>query len=494
MAIVQKQQHQQQEKDELQQQQQQQGAKKAKDFILTSLRHRRRKISLNKISQNNENSESLQRTGEAKKEEEDNKHSSMQKQVMYDTNTVVVVTSGINNRKSSLDYNRMQQPGGVINVQEGVATTRTFLRYNELLGHTTTGIQQCHCITCCYKADKVAIVNNVTKVTTTTPTLQPQNKYILRISSQEQEEKNILSLQQQYKEKYQNYQCPTGKLCCLNVNVMPQDATCTTTSTVKANNNEQFSVLYDSMTNRNLSLEETATPQQINVSSFLQQQQNFNIKNFLKTLKNEWEILAHLTEDHQLPVNQYYAVYGQRIRINFQSLQNSIVCLNAKATNELDSKIEKFFIVCMPLEMTSPLNGKATKVALYVYHMNSLANNTATKTTITSTSLDVDDDDDGATDDVDEVSNFETIIENPLTGIKWFGQAHPLTTPWSHIYEKQHFFLYNVATTHHSIATQTTADNSIGGNGGADGGSGVSSGDDAFVIVVKRKLEMKTKI
>ncbi|XP_065359579.1 uncharacterized protein LOC135953557 [Calliphora vicina] len=445
MAIVQKHQQQQQEKDE------QQGAKKAKDFLLTSLRHRRRKISSSKSSHDDNNDPG--HAGEAK---EENKHPSMQKQAMYETNVVVDgSTSSIkrnsNNRKSSPDYNSETGSGHVkgdvgVAVQT-TATMATTFRYDELLGQTAT-IQQCHCITC-YKPDKVAIVNNVTTAAAAATTAAASlNKYILRIPSQGQLENMV---QQQYEQQYQNYQCPTGKLCCLNVNVMPH-ATCTSTNTATTTTNTP---LPTPMTNNNLPT--TATNGK---------QHQVNGYNFHKTLKHEWDILAHLTEDHQLPVQQYYAEYGQRLRVQCLTQQHSLTCLNLKGSDETDSNVEKFFIACIPLEVNS--TAAASKVAIFMYHMNSLANATTTTITSASTSLD------------DEVSNFETIIENPLTGIKWFGRAHPLTTPWSHIHEKQHYLLHNVLQNHLADAVGM--------------GEAAMSGDDAFVIVVKRKLEMKTKI
>ncbi|KAM7363302.1 uncharacterized protein ACRADG_000263 isoform 1-T8 [Cochliomyia hominivorax] len=478
MAIVQKQ-HQQQQQQQHHDKDEQQGVKKTKDFLLTSLRYRRRKISSSKINEGPP-------AGVEKQEEQ--QHPSRQKQAMYDTNSVIVAgnsntTTNIN-RKSSADYMRETQlQTGVLNVKDnGVGasvactTLKTTLGYNELHGQTvavTTKIQQCHCITC-YKPDKVAIVNNVTGATNTTTTATAAiqlNKYILRIASQEQQENNVQQQQQQqeYKEKYQNYQCPTGKLCCLNVNVMPL-ATC------KNINNENITTT--TLTNNKLStvMTTTTTPKQINanvanlVVEEQEQEQNQHQFNFHKTLKNEWEILAHLSQDHQLPVNQYYAEYGQRIEIQNLLQQNSITCLNLKGSNEHISQVEKFFIVCVPLEMTSN-STIISKVAIFVYHMNSLTSTIATNATATITSSTT-----STTSYNDEVSNFETIIENPLTGIKWFGQAHPLTTPWSHILEKQHFLQH--------IPRQTHLDEAAHHHGG----------DDAFVIVVKRKFEMKTKI
>ncbi|XP_037819251.1 uncharacterized protein LOC119608761 [Lucilia sericata] len=459
MAIVKKhhqQQQQQQERDE------QQGAKKAKDFLLTSLRHRRRKISSTKMSHDN-NEEGHE--GEAK-EEQENKHSSMQKQAMYDGATSSIKRN-CNNRKSTPDYNS-EAGSGNIKGGVGVTTTMTTTFCNdELLGQTST-IQQCHCITC-YKPDKVAIVNNVTTAAATTASAS-LNKYILRIPSQGQLE-NMPEQQlqrQQYEEKYQNYQCPTGKLCCLTKNVMPH-ATCTRVTTTTDNNTPHHA----SMTNNNLSTTTTTAttkqtiPTVLNSGNQQQQQHQVNVYNFHKILKNEWDILAHLTQDHQLPVNQYYAEYGQRIQLQCLS-QHSIICLNLKGSDENDSKVEKFFIACIPLEMTP--RATVSKVAIFLYHMNSVANVATTITTITSASTSLD----------DEVSNFETIIENPLTGIKWFGRAHPLTTPWSHIHEKQHFFQYNVLQNHLDVVSGM--------------GEAVVSGSDAFVIVVKRKLEITTKI
>lgn len=474
--MVQKQQqHQQQHKDE--------GEIKAKhlkksqqDFILTtaatSLR-RRRKASWHKIEEVKEQVEG----GEMIEENKYTTHHLSMDEAMYDTNSM-----SNNSRKSSQDYSdvvaasTLRQPAsstsGSSNVAAVTMTTATFFN-DELLGPTSIQQQQqqCHCITC-YKPDKVAIVNNVTTATTLPTTTL--NKYILRLPSEQQptpaqEEGQENIVQQQQQEKYQNYQCPTGKLCCLTKNVMPS-ATYTTITTntslspdtiITNNITSSPSSFTTSITNNNLSTKQTnAQSTQSSIAGQHQEQQceqqgyyEQNNHSFHKTLKNEWEILAHLTQDHHLPVQQYYAEYGQRIQVQCDRQQKSLTCLNLKDSNT--SKVEKFFIACIPLSMANQSLNNSTKVAIFIYHMNTLATTSAISVT-------------------DEVSNFETIIENPQTGIKWFGRAHCLTTPWSQIYHKQHFLM-------HDVLENVVAD---------DGATVVGAGDvsDAFVIVIKTKL------
>lgn len=481
MAIAQKQQ-QQQQKDE------QQGVKKAKDFLFTSLRHHRRKISNTKMSHDVNDVEG--HTGEAKEETE---HPSMQKLVMYDASPAVASSfkSNSNNRKSTPDYkneatcNAADQPNPAS--VEGVATT---FCYDNLQRHSPTIIQQCHCITC-FKSDKVALANS-TAMTSTTE-CATLNKYVLRISSQGQlGERQVLQEQRQNEEKFHSYQCPTGKLCCLNVNVLLPSA-CTSasrgTNFVTNINNQTTTAatktrtnnipLLESMTNNNLSTRTTnkaatATAPRTNdgnmkrtvlASEQHQQQQQqkhqLNGYKFQRILKNEWDILAHLTEDHKLPVYQYYAEYGQAIPIQCLGQQNSITCLNLKGTGANVTEIEKFFLSCVPLEMPHT-TAADVKVAIFLYHINTAINDSKTITTSNSSAP-----------PIDEVSNFETIIENPLTGIKWFGRAHPLTTPWSHILEKQHFFRHNVRR-YRTVAVSSDE-------------AAVSGGDDAIVTVFKMK-------
>ena len=442
MAIVEKQHQQQQDKEEQ--------AKKAKDFILTSLRQRRRR-KLSSTKANNDNEQHLN-GGQHKQQEsmveqdKENCHSLRQKQAIYEGSVDVNNVAG--NRKSSADYNHRE---GAMLQQPGVNVTTA-------LTAMTSAIQQCHCATC-FKPDKVAIVNNNNNNNNSAAATTCENKYLLHVTHSHNECATTLASSYNNEEKFQNFQCPTGKLCCLmmknknmNVNVMLPPRTVTATT-------------------NNLS---SAMVPAIKLNQLQQQQQLDQVNKISKHLNTEWDILAHLTVDHQLPVQQYYAEYGQRIHVQNLIRSQTLVCLNLKSLESFDTKLEKFFIACIPLDMYT------NKVAIFVYHMNCA---TPTNTNTTTSSLSLSALNGGSS---DEVSNFETIIENPLTGIKWFGRAHPLTTPWSIIREKQHFLEHQVYQQQQGLMASPVSVHNSNGVGAGQGGA-ESEASEAFVFVVKRK-------
>ncbi|XP_058988120.1 uncharacterized protein LOC101893009 isoform X2 [Musca domestica] len=494
LAIESKQQQQCQDEDEV----------KAKDIkktehdsILSSLRMgRRRRTKTKKVEETESNVE------EEGRQENKRPHHSMvgqqqqqqhQHQGLFEaTNAVVVNVSVVNtelgnnnsnnnisSRKSSQDY------------RDGVTTTATSMTVqvpvrsivekhptfasNELAVQTAAAAAgaKCHCREC-YKPDKVAIVNNVAITTTPTP-----NKYILRVYEEARAHQGLQKQQHQHQKQY--YQCPTGKLCCLQQNVMPQADEATE---VMASTQQHQPGQLQQMTNGNLSTRQTTSD---------------NTPTITKILHNEWQLLTHLTQDHQLAVNQYYAEFGQRITIRHDALQQSIICLNLRAnesattTTTAPAQMEKFFVAFVPMSCDNGAAGyvlatsshsnhnsslennsnslnvanssnpslATTKVAIFIWHMNPLhqqANDHLSREDASKQShIDAGDD--------DEVSNFDAIIENPKTGIKWFGRAHCLTTPWSHIYHKQHFLMHQVL----------------------DGVQAGGAGGDSFVIVIKTK-------
>ncbi|XP_073818329.1 uncharacterized protein [Musca autumnalis] len=447
------------------------------DSILSSLRMgRRRRTKTKKEETENNDAEE-----EGQQENKRPHHSMALQQALYEaTNAAAVVNVSVNtdasnngnniNRKSSQDYR-----DGVTTTTAATTVTsmtvqvpvRSIVEKNKTFASNVQddvpaeAAANCHCREC-YKPDNVALVNNVPTTRTTTTTMP--NKYILRVY-----EEAILH-QQHHQRQY--YQCPTGKLCCLQQNVMPTSvapAADATEIVASAQRRQQ------QMTNSNLSTKQTTAT------------------TTTKILHNEWQLLTHLTQDHQLAVNQYYAEFGQRITIRHDAPQQSIICLNLRST-ESTAQMEKFFVAFVPmsdnaarvlatsnrnhhsssLENSNSLNTTtstttttttSTKVAIFVWHMNPLqqleGNDQLSGQEFSKQSHDGGD---------DEVSNFDAIIENPKTGIKWFGRAHCLTTPWSHIYHKQHFLMHEVIEGQHGATVQ--------------GGSAVG---DSFVIVIKSK-------
>ncbi|XP_061390721.1 uncharacterized protein LOC133326061 [Musca vetustissima] len=464
------------------------------DSILSSLRMGRRRRTKTKKEETENNANEQEEEGQ---QENKRPHHSMalQQQQQGATNAVVNVSVNTDdanniNRKSSQDYRDGVATAATRTAGVTSMTVQVPVRFivennittfgsssNELAVQdaiptaAATVAEKCHCREC-YKPDKVAIVNNVPTTTTTTTTL---NKYILRVYEE-------ALLHHQHKPR-QYYQCPTGKLCCLQQNVMPQaDAS----EVVASTRQQQLQ-----MTNGNLLTEQTTVAAADNTS---------NTSITTKILHNEWQLLTHLTQDHQLAVNQYYAEFGQRINVRPDARQQSIICLNLRSnestshTTTTTAQMEKFFVAFVPmsdnaanvlatsshanhkssLENSNSLNVTTTaattttttsKVAIFIWHMNplQLQGNDHVSRGQESYSNQFS----NAGDD-DEVSNFDAIIENPKTGIKWFGPAHCLTTPWSHIYRKQHFFMH-----------ETVIEEGPNGNGCGSG--------DSFVIVIKRK-------
>ena len=438
MAIVEKKRSEQQQQQQHQQQQdkEEQAAKKAKDFILTSLRQRRRR-KLSSMKANNDDEQQLNGSQHKQQEpveeqDKENCHLLRQKQAMYEGS--VDVNNVASNRKSSADYNHREN---------------AMLQQQPALTAMTSAIQQCHCATC-FKPDKVAIVtNNNSNNNNSSAATTCENKYVLHVThSHSQCAATLLTPSHSNEEKFQNFQCPTGKLCCL----------------MMKNKNMNVNVMLPPTTANNLS---SAMVPTIKVNQLQQQQQLDQVNTISKRLHTEWDILAHLTVDHQLPVQQYYAEYGQRIHVQNLIRSQTLVCLNIRSLENFDTKLEKFFIACIPLDMYT------NKVAIFVYHMNCATPINSTSSLNGGTSG-------------DEVSNFETIIENPLTGIKWFGRAHPLTTPWSIIKEKQHFLQHQVYQQQQQqqslMASAVSVHNHNNGGGGAE-----NEVSDAFVFVVKRK-------
>lgn len=457
------------------------------DAILSSLRMGRRRRTKSKKEETESNhANNNDDNGEVGEEDKQHQPQHQQnKRVHYNTaavpnnNTIVNVkvkseggnNSSYINRKSSKDYS------------DGVTMTTTMsvqvpwpvpLRHTEgtAMAHQQrcTGIVECYC-RACYKPDKVAIVNNVPAAAATTAT-STTNKYILRFQAPQQQQLEDSSLDHSSfhlpsppsHQQKENYQCPTGKLCCLQLtrNVRPsvaKDAAATATGQQQR----------ETMTNDNVSSRQQTNYETCGSSST-------GVVATHKPLRNEWQILTHLTQDHQLAVNQYYAEFGQRIAIRHDLLQNSVICLNLRG-NDPEKQIEKFFIAFIPMANTAEQNLSPTstintnvsnKVAVFIWHLNPLENNNGHPPS--SCPL-------AAASDVDEeVSNFDAIIENPQTGIKWFGRAHCLSTPWSQIYHKQHFLM-------HEVTAAGPATNPRHPTAGA-----VEPGnDDAFVIVIKSK-------
>ncbi|XP_075146231.1 uncharacterized protein LOC142220780 [Haematobia irritans] len=351
------------------------------------------------------------------------------------TATVVVQVPGILSKNSDSSKNILTENGDLMAGRDAPST-------------------QCYCRTC-FQSAKVAL-----------PAGLSSNKFLLRIQDAIVDEQRCRRPpphhHQQLSGQRENYQCPTGKLCCLQQNVMPTNAV----DVANMGNHHQ------QMTNSQLSTKQTMSSTNTTTATTTTASMNKIL------LQNEWQVLTHLTQDHQMAVNQYYAEFGQRITIREeQILQNTVICLNLKGSG-CHGPIEKFFVAFVPmamsenmahpLSMDTNMSSNTSKVAVFIWHMNPLASVTDDHSSLVSSSsypVDVHD---------DEVSNFDAIIENPKTGIKWFGRAHCLTTPWSQIYHKQHFLIHEVMEGHKQ------EENSKSGDGDCDGAA-------AFVIVIKEK-------
>ncbi|XP_013106584.2 uncharacterized protein LOC106086448 [Stomoxys calcitrans] len=387
-------------------------------------------------------------------------------------NVQVKTNNGGSNRKSSQDYRdgvTMRTTTATL-LQVPVPAKTTLMTIasqagNEWLPGRANSL--CYCREC-FKSDKVA--NNV--LATPTPTTT-SNKFLF------QAEHHQLSV-----ERRENYQCPTGKLCCLQQNVMPSAAN-EVAATLDHHQHHHQHHRQQQMTNNKLStkqIEAAATPtlpiHHAAASPF-----------GCKQLQNEWQILTHLTQDHQMAVNQYYGEFGQRIAIRCEegeeALPKRVFCLNLRSSGCTAAHTEKFFVAFVPMSpaavasaATNNSNTTTTtlKVAIFIWHMNPLPqNNDHCMVSNSVAPAGNGHDDVGQVDD--EVSNFDAIIENPKTGIKWFGRAHCLTTPWSQIYQRQHFLMHEVMEGQHHPNEDKDADNSSSAHG--DGA--------AFVIVIKSK-------
>uniref|UniRef100_A0A1A9ZZR6 Uncharacterized protein n=1 Tax=Glossina pallidipes TaxID=7398 RepID=A0A1A9ZZR6_GLOPL len=249
----------------------------------------------------------------------------------------------------------------------------------------------------CCKQDKVPTVNNgVITTKTAAAAAAAQNKFIYP---------SIIKATTE--QAYQNYQCPTGKLCCLKYVLSCTKATDVSATAGTCRRNSFTFAAHNQMTNNHLSTTTTTTTttttkgqQQITRESTPTNHSNSSTSSSSLLLSlsssspsssspsslpsslslslscegigddigiglnDEWEILMHLGRDHLIHVCHHYAEYGQRIAMQLPPAYSnnsndcnksnycnkSIICLNFKGVTTTNI-IEKFFITCIPLAL-----------------------------------------------------------------------------------------------------------------------------------------------
>ncbi|EDW80592.2 uncharacterized protein Dwil_GK11612 [Drosophila willistoni] len=277
------------------------------------------------------------------------------------------------------------------------------------------------------RSNEVANINNgqQQQQTMTTRMKQEQKMMLGQEQKQEQEQEQVMqtAVKGRGQLQYQNYHCPTGKSCSnAKLKLCHQHPTVTATETATTNN--KLSTVRDGDGDGGVVVSAATeiafaplsggggggSNSRLSAESHTLVDTTLTQTSGGSSIKScEWQLLRHLSSEHNLAVLHFYGTFGQRMHVplHWPNLACLSLSLGENDNNDLDLspanvKVHTFFLAVIPIRSRDDNDD----CAVFLWHLNSMDQ---------------------------QPVQFETVIEAAGERLKWFGPAHSLTRSWPDI-------------------------------------------------------------